>query len=86
MELAVDLGAEAENVNSIGGEDVPTALARLAKERHITQIVIGNSERNSWGKLFKRSVASRLLGLVTQDVHIVSPSVREHSRTSGDRE
>jgi len=86
MELAVDLGAEVETIDSAGADDIPTVLAQLAQERHITQIVIGNSERKPWAHLFKPSMANRLLGLVTQDVHIVSPSMRERSRTLGDRE
>ena len=80
MELAEDLGAE---VLTLEEEDVPAALALLARERHITQIVIGKSQRSAsqWREMLRQSTTRRLLDLVTQDVHLVSPSKRGQSGT-----
>jgi K+-sensing histidine kinase KdpD len=66
--LARDLKAPlmAVNVSST------SALARLAKERHIAQIVVGKSHRSKLLQLFRLSMSRRLLGMVTQDIHIVS--------------
>ena len=71
MELAEDLGAE---IVTVQDGDVAAALARLANERHITQIVLGHSRRRSaWQEWLRPSTMRRLLGLVTQEVHLVSP-------------
>jgi two-component system sensor histidine kinase KdpD len=74
LELAEDLGAE---IVVMDGNDVAAELARLARERHITQIVVGKAERGSQRgalkSLFRPSLPQRLAGMVTQDVHLVSP-------------
>jgi len=72
LELAEDLGAE---IVSLTDGDAAAALARLAKERHITQIVLGRSHRSKWQQLVRPSMSRKLLGMVTQDIHIVSPQV-----------
>jgi two-component system sensor histidine kinase KdpD len=72
LELAEDLGAE---ILTLKDGDAATALTRLAKERHITQIVIGKSQRSKWQQLFRPSMSGKLLGMVTQDVHVVSAQV-----------
>ncbi len=68
--LAEDLGAE---VLYITGADVAIALAELARERHVTQIVLGQpAEHRWWQRLFHLSVAQRLLRLpVNADIHVV---------------
>ncbi len=73
LELAEDLGAEAMVVE---GNDVAATLARLARERHITQIVVGKSQRGPWKSLFRPSLPQQLAGLVTQDIHLVSPATK----------
>jgi two-component system sensor histidine kinase KdpD len=80
LELAEDLGAE---IVTLKDGDAASALARLAKERHITQIVIGKSKRGKWQQLFQPSMSRRLLGMVTQDIHIVSPQVRGQGSATG---
>ncbi len=56
--LAEDLGAE---VVCVEGSDVALALATLATERHVTQIVIGQpAPRPWWRELFHPSVTRRL--------------------------
>ncbi len=68
--LAEDLGAEAL---CIEGADVASALVSLARERHVTQIVIGQpAPRRWWQELLRPSVAQRLLRApLCADIHIV---------------
>jgi two-component system sensor histidine kinase KdpD len=80
MELAVDLGAE---VVYLEGDDVAATLARFAKERHITQIVVGKTNRSPFKQLLRPAMSQRLLNIVTQDVHIVIPVARGRSSTAG---
>jgi two-component system sensor histidine kinase KdpD len=69
IRLAEDLGAE---VMKVEGRDVSAELARIAHERHITQIVIGQPERSRWRALVFGSVVNRLLRKPTgADIHIV---------------
>ena len=63
--------------------DVAATLARLAVERHITQIVIGKSQRSRIRSLLETSTTRRLLDLVTQDVHIVSPKPKSSAQAQG---
>ncbi|HKV85697.1 MAG TPA: universal stress protein [Ktedonobacterales bacterium] len=56
--LAEDLGAEVVRLN---GANVAEELAGLARARHITQIVIGQSERRSWRDALRGSLVDRLL-------------------------
>ena len=83
LELAEDLGAE---VVSTEDKDVAAALARIARERHITQIVVGKSQRSHFREMLKPSMARRLMGLVTQDVHVVSPMAKGRTPASGGSE
>jgi two-component system sensor histidine kinase KdpD len=75
LELSEDLGAE---VVVVEDNDVAGALARLARERHITQIVMGKSGRSRWRTLFKPSLPQRLASMVTQDINLVSPLAKGH--------
>src|SRR4029079_7005160 len=69
IRLAEDLGAEALRIE---GRDVVGELARLAKERHITQLVIGSPAHTGWRDLLFGSVVARLLRApLTADIHIV---------------
>jgi two-component system sensor histidine kinase KdpD len=58
IRLAGDLGAE---VIQARGDNVATELARIARERHITRIVIGQPSRSRWHELIYGSVVNRLL-------------------------
>jgi two-component system sensor histidine kinase KdpD len=77
LELAEDLGAEVVIVES---NDVAAGLARLARERHVTQIVVGKSDRSPWKSLFRPSLPQRLAGMVTQDIHLVSPTTKGQAK------
>ncbi|HEX6123349.1 MAG TPA: universal stress protein [Ktedonobacterales bacterium] len=71
--LAEDLGAE---VIRVEGHDVAAELARIARERHVTQIVLGQPTRHRWQELLFGSVVNRLLRAATgADIHTV-PRVR----------
>jgi two-component system, OmpR family, sensor histidine kinase KdpD len=69
-QLAEDLGAEALFVE---GEDVAAALATIAAEHHVTQIVIGQSTPQPWWReLARPSIAQRLLRApLCADIHVV---------------
>jgi two-component system, OmpR family, sensor histidine kinase KdpD len=58
IRLAEDLGAE---VIQARGDNVAAELARIARERHITRIVIGQPSRSRWHELIYGSVVNRLL-------------------------
>lgn len=73
LELAEDLGAE---VVIVDDANVAGALARLARERHVTQIVLGKAQRNAWKSLLRPSLPQQLGGMVTQDIHLVSPTTK----------
>jgi two-component system sensor histidine kinase KdpD len=69
VRLAEDLGAE---VIRVEGRDVAAELARVARERHVTHIVIGQPTRSRWQEMLFGSVANRLLREPTgADVHVV---------------
>lgn len=72
LELAEDLGAE---TLTISAPDAAAALARLAQERHVTQIVLGNALRPPWREIRQPSFTRRLLAQVRVDVHLVPPPI-----------
>jgi two-component system sensor histidine kinase KdpD len=69
IRLAEDLGAETLRID---GRDVAGALARLAQEQHVTQLVIGAPVHTRWRELLFGSVVTRLLRApLAADIHIV---------------
>jgi two-component system sensor histidine kinase KdpD len=69
MELAKDLGAE---VLCVEGNDIATQLAHIARERHVTHLVLGAPEQPRWRELLFGSVVTRLLREpMGADIHIV---------------
>ncbi len=67
--LAEDLGAEVLHVE---GFDIAATLARVARERRVTQIVIGQPTQPRWRAMFLGSVVNRLLRAPTgADIHVV---------------
>jgi len=78
IRLAEDLGAE---VIEVQGCAVATELARVARERHVTQIVIGQPEHPTWHKLLFGSVVNELLRMPTgADIHVVPRARRQRER------
>ena len=68
LELAEDLNVE---IIRVPDRDVAAALARVAQDRRITQIVLGTRLRGRWQEFRQPTTARRLLGLVSQDLHLV---------------
>jgi two-component system sensor histidine kinase KdpD len=72
-ELAADLGARWHDVPD---DDPVRAIARFARQRQITQIVIGSSQRSRWQQLI--SGGSNVLRLIREagavgiDVHVIA--------------
>jgi two-component system sensor histidine kinase KdpD len=67
--LAEDLGAEVIRTKS---SDIARALVTIARERHITQIVLGQPARSHWEELLRGSIINRILRLNTEiDIHLV---------------
>ena len=69
IRFAKDLGAE---VITTVGRDIAAALAAVAHEEHVTQIVVGQPQRSRWQEFLRASVVNRLLRLPTgADIHVV---------------
>lgn len=69
VRLAEDLGAE---VVQIDGRSIAQELARVARERHVTQIVIGQPSGSRWREMLFGSVVNQLLREpIGADVHVV---------------
>jgi len=67
--FAEDLGAEVVRIKS---EDIAHGLSQVAKERGVTQIVVGQPSRHRWEEALYGSVINRLLRLSDSiDIHIV---------------
>jgi two-component system sensor histidine kinase KdpD len=61
------------NFIRVPSSDVAAAIAQVAEQYHITQIVIGASQRSRWQILFKGSLTHKLLQLLKNtDLHIIA--------------
>jgi two-component system, OmpR family, sensor histidine kinase KdpD len=70
--LAEDLGAEVIRVSS---RDIARTLVEVARERQVTQLVLGQPARSHWEELLRGSIINRLLRLSTDiDIHLVPRS------------
>lgn len=70
--LAEDLGAELIRTRS---KDIARTLLAIAKERQITQIVLGQPARSRWEEFIRSSMINRLLRMNTAlDIHLVPRS------------
>jgi two-component system, OmpR family, sensor histidine kinase KdpD len=55
--------------------DIPRAIAEVAEQERITQIVIGESQQSRWKQLLKGSFTQRLMNLIRHkhiDLHIIA--------------
>lgn len=76
IRLAEDLGAE---VIRVEGRHIASALAQVAREHHVTQVVIGQPTRSRWHYLLYGSVVNQLLREpIGADIHVV-PAGRHRS-------
>ena len=71
--LAKQLGA---SVLALKGINIPDVLAKYAKEKHISQIVIGHSEKSPFQSIFTGSTTSKLLS-ETRNIAIHVIPIRE---------
>jgi two-component system, OmpR family, sensor histidine kinase KdpD len=70
--LCQEFGGEFLRVKN---SDVPRAIAEVAATRHITQIIIGESQQSRWKHLIKGSFTQRLMRLIHRqhiDLHIIA--------------
>jgi two-component system, OmpR family, sensor histidine kinase KdpD len=70
--LCQEFGGDFLKVNS---HNIPTEIAKIATDLHITQIVIGESQQPKWKRLFKGSFTQRLMELIRHqniDLHIIA--------------
>jgi two-component system sensor histidine kinase KdpD len=73
--LAEDLGAEVIRTSS---RDIARTLVKIANERQVTQLVLGQPARSHWEELLRGSIINRLLRLSTDiDIHLVPRSTEE---------
>jgi two-component system, OmpR family, sensor histidine kinase KdpD len=73
--LAEDLGAEIIRTSS---RDIARTLVEIARERQVTQLVLGQPARSHWEELLRGSIINRLLRLSTDiDIHLVPRSSDE---------
>ncbi len=67
--LAEDLGAEVIQLTST---DIATTLGEVARQQHITQVVLGQPAHNWWEVLLYGSVTNRILRMDADvDIHLV---------------
>jgi two-component system sensor histidine kinase KdpD len=75
LRLAQRLGAEAV---SIPGQDVAETVADYAQANNFTHIIVVKPEREGWRRLFKESVAQKLIRSPTgASIHVVAPQETE---------
>jgi len=73
--LAEDLGAEVIRTKS---HDIAKTLVQIARERQVTQIVLGQPARSRWEEFIRGSIINRVLRLSTDiDIHLVPRSGEE---------
>lgn len=67
--LAEDLGAEVIRTSS---SDIARKLVEVARERQVTQLVLGQPARSYWEEIVRGSVINRVLRLSSEiDIHLV---------------
>ena len=72
--LAEDLGAEVIRTSS---RDIAGKLVEVAREYHVTQLVLGQPARSRWEELLRGSIINRVLRMSSDiDIHLV-PQERE---------
>jgi two-component system sensor histidine kinase KdpD len=70
IDLAEDLGAE---VIIAEGPDLVASILRVARERNVTQIVIGHSGHSRWQELRGKSLVHELIHHARgYDIHVVA--------------
>jgi two-component system sensor histidine kinase KdpD len=60
--------------------DVSEAIAEVAEQQHITQIVIGESQQSRWKQLLQGSFTQHLMRLIRHkhiDLHIIATEKKQ---------
>jgi two-component system, OmpR family, sensor histidine kinase KdpD len=75
--LAEDLGAQVIRTQS---RDIARTLVKIAHERQVTQLVLGQPARSRWEELLRGSIINRILRLKAEiDIHLV-PRARDDGK------
>ena len=70
LRLAVDLGAE---VVTLPGRNIAEEIARFAKQRNVTRIIVGKPERSFWNGILSRNPVDQLLRVSGEiDVYVIA--------------
>jgi two-component system sensor histidine kinase KdpD len=65
----------AAEVIRTSSRDIAAKLVEIAKERQVTQIVLGQPARRRWEELLRGSIVNRLLRMDAEiDIHLVPGS------------
>jgi two-component system sensor histidine kinase KdpD len=73
--LAEDLGAEVIRMKS---DDIARTLVEVARERQVTQLVLGQPASSRWEEILRGSIINRVLRMSTDiDIHLVPRSREE---------
>ncbi|MFO1471276.1 MAG: sensor histidine kinase KdpD [Turneriella sp.] len=82
LSLARELGAE---VISVQDTDVVSGLLRIARQKNITQIIMGKTPRPWWQKLLRSSMLDRLIALSGDiEIHVSGSAERDGERAGVD--
>lgn len=66
------------NFIRVKSHDIATAIAQVAQQQHITQIVIGESQRSRWKLFIRGSLTQKLVRLLKNvDLHIIGAGKNE---------
>lgn len=77
LNLARELGAE---VISVRDTDIVTGLMRLARQKNITQIIIGKPPRSLWQRLTGRALLDRLIAASEGiEIHVAGSAQRHRA-------
>lgn len=69
LSLARDLGGE---VITVTDPDVSKTLLRIAKQKNVTQIIIGRTKENFWELFFRKTLLDRIISQKNDiDIHVV---------------
>src|SRR6201982_1338841 len=75
LRFSEDLGAKIVRAK---GKNVAEEVAKIVREKHITQVVFGRSAQSNWRKyLYLSAIHKFLRDAPPVDVHIVTPEVKE---------
>ena len=70
LKLAADLGAEAVTVT---GRNVAEEIARFARQRDVTRIIVGKPQRSSWSGILSRNFVGQLVRISGEaDVYVIA--------------